>query len=340
MNIRHLISGLENGTITLNTNGHEYKYWDDVGTKEIIISMLKDKEEHWITQEAKHNEPDATVDMKSYYQKLLCADLLSSQYFGDSLFSRECSKCGKNLFIRATSPSSVELHYNTYGGSIANFSVTPVTDPCVCSQGQAPIETHINIASKLYFVNHFGMFPDNPEKAGEVKVDYSDINKYSINFYRGLVNTSTFLASKNIGYGQVGNTSVYVYVHKDGKRIAITEFQVGADTEDLYELEVDQNIINEVNIKYKDYELLGDISLGVWRWMCADQDTIRKYNLNLNNEGTLEERVINDIHTYRYYDVVECDVAHGKWKITHYHNTDKHLFDGVTVSTLELIEGE
>lgn len=124
-----------------------------------------------------------------------------------------------------------------------------------------------------------------------------------------------YLATKNVGYGQMGNMSISVYSNKTEIIITETDLRdsygelvesVLSEEEEYTEEEVrdakNAKTVYDDFFKYlKDnkFKKRGDISLSVWRWMCADKATLE-----------LEGEEIDDDVNFK--------VDKGLWKIEHY----------------------
>jgi hypothetical protein len=86
----------------------------------------------------------------------------------------------------------------------------------------------------------------------------------TINCLLGRDRLMQYLASKDVGYGQMGNMSIYIY----------------ANSEEILVIDENDERPNKklkVYLKQGKYKKLGEISLRVWRWMCADVSVLEKY---------------------------------------------------------------
>ena len=126
----------------------------------------------------------------------------------------------------------------------------------------------------------------------------------SINAIRGRMNLMNYLAAKNIGYGQMGNMSVNVFLNKAGDEIII-----GNDYG--YDRETDR----ERTIKHKGFRNLGSISLSVWRWMCGDLEVLKGHG-----EVVPENIKVNKQTEDDYKDYILTKVKPGTWVIEHYYD--------------------
>lgn len=178
----------------------------------------------------------------------------------------------------------------------------------------------INVPTgNLIFQNHFGkddIIRDAPK--GE------EHKSPGLNSLLGRNKVMQYLASQDVGYGQMGNMSVAVYTNgKDEIIIGSTNYkdmlsdrqaavngeygEIDAEQLLKYKAELKsirafQKIVTEGKFKLK-----GEISLTVWRWMCADEQVYNAANI------TAEE----------YMDVVKVKVQKGKYRIEHFYDMSR-----------------
>lgn len=86
----------------------------------------------------------------------------------------------------------------------------------------------------------------------------------TINCLLGRDRLMQYLASKDVGYGQMGNMSIYIYANSEEVLV-------------IDENEERPNKKLKAYLKTGKYKRLGEISLRVWRWMCADVSVLEKY---------------------------------------------------------------
>lgn len=88
----------------------------------------------------------------------------------------------------------------------------------------------------------------------------------TINCLLGRNRLMQYLAKKDVGYGQMGNMTINVYANQEEILIV-----------DDYNSYMNPNKKLIKYLKRGNYKLLGEISLRVWRWMCADVSLLKKY---------------------------------------------------------------
>lgn len=132
----------------------------------------------------------------------------------------------------------------------------------------------------------------------------------SINCLLGRIELAEYLEKLDVGYGQMGNMSIEVWKKLDGTEVLFTGT--------YYDEETDEESEGE----YDGFKHLGDISLSVWRWMCADIQTLKKYNEKLPK---LKD---DDCVEKDYRDFILAKVKPGKWVIEHYYDVEERK-DGI-----------
>jgi hypothetical protein len=166
--------------------------------------------------------------------------------------------------------------------------------------------TEINVPSgKLLFKNYF-----NTKEIYE-----NDDKKFSINSILGRYKLMKDLASKNVGYGQMGNMSINVFKKNDGTEIII---------HNDYYYDGDKDI--ETTIEYDGFKNMGSISLSVWRWQCADVEVLKKVGEKVDY---LPKNLKEGEYDKNYLDNILLDVKPGIWVIEHYYDmnpSDEHMY--------------
>lgn len=165
------------------------------------------------------------------------------------------------------------------------------------------LTSEIEIPSgNLVFKNYF-----SKEKIYEFPKNINFLNNNSINSTLGRKSLMQYLSTMNIGYGQMGNMSVTIFVKLDGSEIII-------GTDCTYN-EKDGEII----VKHKGYKKVGKISLSVWRWMCGDVDILRQHKEPISKELEILINNPKQVYSTHYEDELLVKVKSGKWVIEHYY---------------------
>ncbi len=303
LTFQEITDSVKNGTIKINPNGHNSitftsdkpmhfnsnidsnKYFTD-----LIIRMNKDGIDIY---ERNKNKKDADVYEKIRDRKFKVGERLSASMFGDTC---TCHDCDDRLFpylqdentIAFISLDDIEKANVRNGNKYTDKILLDDISPCKASTLDIndKLVAEINVPSgELVICNNF--------KTKEI-YEMEEFN--SINAIIGRYELMQYLAKKDIGYGQMGNMSIDVYLKNDGTEVIFANsYDEESDTER----------------EYPGYKHLGDISFGVWRWMCADKKTLNKYN-----EKPSKDSIITNVKP-------------GKWVIEHYYDVVGDRSDGI-----------
>ena len=117
----------------------------------------------------------------------------------------------------------------------------------------------------------------------------------------------------------MGNMSLNVFLKEDGTEIILGREHGYDEVKD-----------REFTVKHKGFKNIGNISLSMWRWMCADKEVLSQRNISLpklKKNSTIE-------HDYRNYTLAK--VKPGKWIIEHYYDLHKRNDADIIFSRLYL----
>lgn len=134
----------------------------------------------------------------------------------------------------------------------------------------------------------------------------------SINSLIGRKKLMDYLATQNVGYGQMGNMSIGVYSNMKDEIIISSAYLSEERGEKAKQL--------KKYFKENNFRKLGNISLSMWRWQCADKSVLEEHN-----------EVIRE-------DAVIINVESGEWQIEHFF--DFAYESDVIFSRLKLKEPE
>lgn len=303
MNLLQIEEGLVNGSIVIDYKGHEFNpVLDD------ISRYIKDKTE-WI----KELETGSYIGHdKKVWNKEECDDmikflnsyLIRNYDFGNYIFDINfyCFNCGLTHHMILVDEHTVSfIDYSTYDDvrEIIKDNVSSHIPDCsvksYCEDKKLVSEIDVP-TGELLFVNHFNN--DDIYSLPE-KEEYRAEN--SLNCIGGRFNLMKYLSTKNIGYGQMGNMSVSVFLSDSGDEIIIGD-DYGYNEED-----------EEYEIEHKGFKNLGSISLSVWRWMCGDLKVLREHKEEVPSNLVMNGHINKD-----YKDYVLANVKLGRWIIEHY----------------------
>ncbi len=324
MNFRDLADGLESGLISVLENGHNTvklnkRVRGRVSRMDALIAEYQAK----ILKKAPEKNPGDHENMLLYYRSKLETELKVGSIILD--VESECTSCGAHLYAVLIDEHNISYIDSTHYWELAEASPDKYEyEPHIEELGYCEaikiikarkLKTNIKIETgELVFVNSF----ENPELYG-----FNDDRDYTgpgTGTLLGRDRLMQHLGKKNVGYGQMTNMDVTIYSNG-------FEVLIGADiSEKIYD---DKRYFHENHFKmdkYKAYALemeikemerfqemllsnefvrQGNMSLSVWRWMCADKSILRSVGEHVpanRREG------------------ISVNVAPGTWSVEHYYD--------------------
>jgi hypothetical protein len=289
--ISDLLESLINGEVSIETRGHNNIAFQ--GNNESIKLSIIENIQKRINNSKKTAEdlPNNYFSLSRVYNPLIIGKKIEDiEYY--------CWDCGENLdlillddktlvlssrnnFMDLTNDMTFEERYN-FKIKLDQINHCPINPSIVNG-----IKT--SIKGDLIFANHFGKVDALYEYEGE--------KYHSINGLQGRIQLSEQLAQKDVGYGQMGNMSINVFLREDGKEIVLGD-----------EYYTDNKGREKIR-KFKNFKNIGDISLSVWRWQCADRKVLDKYDYPIPDLKTDGQ------------DWILAEVVPGEWTIEHYFDT-------------------
>lgn len=281
MNLIDLYAKLKKGKITIDYRGHQFNP---------ITDRLKEAIDH-----TRRLAMDGNQNISGIAQQILMQDIPYNTPVSYGLYESikcYCFHCDLEYLLMLTDERHATFipASDYYQWKKDHPEELPKNNPLlqvqcpmdeICQSGK--LTAPINVPTgKLVFANFFG-----PE---EIYIDheYEYQPGHSINTVSGRHLLMQYLAEKNVGYGQMGNMSVALFVKKDGKEIIVGPCYT-ADKE----------------TSYKGFTRVGKLSLEVWRWQCADCYILDQYEEPLRTEdGSKIEHI-------------EIPVRPGQWQIEH-----------------------
>ncbi len=316
MSLKKIIKGLKDGTITILDGGHVCN--SVVDKLENNLGHINDafKKHKDIIKNAKSSkeEVDKSKRMIEFYNYKVNIE------FGKFIDGEQyCFNCGAYMYILLLDEKTIGYIPTTKFWKISEdsgrmYDYKAKKEDCKCCSAKPLVDAGMLTAEieaptgELIFQNYF-----SNEKMYEYQGDEDD----SINSIEGRNILMQDLATRNVGYGQMGNMGVTVYsndkdeiiigsdleCYEDNK--AYHEEKGGEITEDWKE-EVEQAESFKKILSDGKFKEVGYLSLGVWRWMCADAKTLKKYK---EKKGE---------------DALVAKLAPGKYKIEHYYDFPKN----------------
>lgn len=241
-----------------------------------------------------------------------------------------CFKCGQEFPLVVLSATEIGLGPNW-------DMIDKRQEDCTCQfpNGMKPVTIRFNVPTgKLVFSNFFDdrkptdKKPQDcdcyaSERDGKTTMEIFELKDkwdHSINDFIGRVYLMRHYASKfNIAYGQMGNMGIAIYVNRTGDKIIIGN----AYPEDH---DKDSKTYKQwMRLKKQGFREVGNISLEMWRWMACDKSILDQYEIPLKEEGDM-------------FGVCTVEVKKGKWKMTHYYDSDVGTEDDFVYSVLQLVK--
>lgn len=307
MKVSEICELVRSGEITLDVAGHHVN-----ATKERFlerydrnVAMANGANDgKWSPRE---NETPEKVDagMREFYQRHLDREVNQEETLGSGMGDGEyCFGCGeKNKWVLTGKKLQLRQHY--VEDATDRFGIREINDPVdfICPfHIPMPFKGEIKVTSKLLIANFFREIEDAPE-------DEQWSEKWSLNSFAGRQRVAEYKAARNVAYGQMGNTSISIYIN-DAKDSII----IGPNCHPAEYKEYDTNEEYEAACSlpaFPGYEQVGSIILDVWRWEATDLNTI----------GEDKYPEIAEDHQYR--GMVEIDVPHGTWTFEHFHDSKR-----------------
>jgi hypothetical protein len=317
MKYEDIINGIDLDTINILGSHHISKQF-------FLNTQMRDNPEHWKDMLVKYSEKIAAgIDIESNQKMwdIYNHDLNKEYQPGDHVRGyTDCKDCGKTIHLIYISDNTLffcESDILKKNGYHYKYTMADVTE-CTFKEHMKTkkLVSRIQVPTgKLIFQDRF----NKKELYSNPNGGYGSNSIESIN---GRYELMKYLATQNVGYGQMTNTMIYVYSNKKDE-IIIAECGVDEiiESKKYYEL----NPFEEEDVYFKkdykkakplidylqanNFEKVGYVSCDVWRWMCADQSVLDLHDEEINeNNSTVA--------------LVEA----GTWEVEHYYDFNKKDF--------------
>lgn len=333
MNYKDLVEKLKDGSVTLQNEEHI--------TYRKLIDVLEQKIKFWEDMIKKHSENpkpnNSGYTLLEFYNTLLLEDIVFGSYLDISEVC--CHNCDSDLYVILLDEKTLVYTCSTDYWKLADASANKYQfifkkeDIKVCAghdliKSKKLVST-INVPTgNLIFQNFF----NTKELYEDVENEYK---RSSINSILGRNYLMQYLSTKNVGYGQMGNMGVAIYSNENDEIIVADSYiedfildyeyydendKDNEDNEDYFDVSTYKK--KKEFLKYcedNNFKRFGDISLDVWRWMCADKSVLEFHN-ELPNKNC-----------------ISLNVQSGNWQIEHYYDFD-HKDEDIVYSRLKLIK--
>ena len=285
MKLKDIIEGLKNNTLEVESNSHWYN-------KEDLINYL-------------HNIQYTHSHMYKINSELFNDDAIKITYLNDNNPEKDF-KNGEEIYFQLTMISSTircfacdkELipimgdnklilcervfYCNRHFRLHENLNKQCELKGLIESQ---KLISTINVPSgELIFTDFFRTESLNERPDVYTNEDYCDINSL-----KGRNKLMQYLATQNVGYGQLSNMCYGVFVKDDKTEIILANIYYYDEDDYEYHTEIDG------------FTYLGSVCCDMWRWQCADK---------------LVLDAVND--PYEEKEHIVADVNIGNWQIEHF----------------------
>lgn len=317
MTITEIIEAIGRDEIKIELSGHAIRC-----TKEALLEKLN----HDIEYSKGSNDGNWTYDnpaippavtdarMREYCKNRLTREINQGEAFPYDE-DKQCQYCGIRLNPVLTGD---KLQFREYYDHARNdFVMFPPDYTCEYAKAK-PNKGEITIASRLIITNFFVAIEDAPDGK---KYD----NKYSLCTRAGREQITKYKVTQNVAYGQMGNTSIGIYINKVKDSIIIGPSYHPAEHG---KYETDQEYYKAVKKPpFPGYKKVGEVTLTVWRWEATDRKTL----------GPENYRKLKKLAKDRDMDVIELNVPHGTWEFEHFYDLPTNDTDDDSIyATLKL----
>ena len=311
VSLETIVNGLKDGSITLLDQGHMTNPLVD--KLERKLNHINEQIADYEAKIAKGIKKDGKVECKGmidFYKVMLSFEV--GQYLGDS--EQYCFDCGANMYIMLIDEKTIGYipsgrYWQIAEKSGKKYGYRAKAEDCECCEAKPltdaqKLTAEINVPTgKLVFQNFF-----RAKELYELKGE----EYHSINGLMGRNELMQDLATRDVGYGQMGNMSVNIY--SNGKEILIgSDLECYEDNKAYHEEEpdtIDDEWIEESKkaeefkamLKEGKFKDLGSISLSVWRWMCADAQVIEPYDEEVDSDRIVVDIPVGTYVIEHYYD--------------------------------------
>jgi len=212
---------------------------------------------------------------------------LAKRLIGEKIYldGTGCYYCGAKLGVHVKNENNAE-YFMWERGENYNHKID-IPGVCEMSDKKSRVHTYeLNFPTgEVVIDNYFGAVDGSRGSLFSVPENEEYSDKYSLQTLKGRFNRQDYLSkTHNLGYAQMGNMSMDVFVSKDGNKLIFGEEP--NDYSDKKPTAADEKF----NKKFEEeYTHLGNISLSVWRWECADKKTLT--DAGHSGEGDVVARV-------------------------------------------------
>lgn len=285
MKLKDIIEGLKNNTLEVESNFHWYSkkhlidLLDGMYNKHLISykvnsELFKDD----VTKVIYLNDNNPEKDFKNGEEIYFKLTMISSTFKCFACDKELIPIMGDNKLILCERVFYCDNHLRLH----ENLNKKCEMKELINSQ---KLTSTINVPSgKLIFTDFF-----RTESLHERPDVYTDKDYCDIESLKGRNKLMQYLATQNVGYGQLSNMCYGVFVKDDKTEIILANIYYYDEDDYEYHTEIDG------------FTYLGSVCCDMWRWQCADK---------------LVLEAVND--PYEEKEHIAADVNIGNWQIEHF----------------------
>jgi hypothetical protein len=221
---------------------------------------------------------------------------LAKRLIGEKIYldGTGCYYCGVNLGVHVKDENNAEYFMWERGENYRNKIDIPGV--CEMSDKKSRVNTYeLNFPTgEVVIDNYFNPVDESRGSLFDIPKDEQYSDKYDLQTLKGRFNRQDYLSkTHNLGYAQMGNMSMDVFVSKDGNKL------IFGDKPEGYYDKKPTAADKKFNKKFKEeYTHLGKISLSVWCWECTDKKTLT--DAGHSGEGAVTAKVTPGTYTVKH----------------------------------------
>jgi uncharacterized protein YbaA (DUF1428 family) len=298
MTLPQLYERIKANSIKIEFFGHTIQSFITPTLRDFFVARYESSVKYYSHKE----KIDPTV--YELYEKMLNSELVTGENIHFSLFDtfeKHCFDCGESLYLiyinddllALMSRTEFQIKFKEHYEYNKNYKCQIkfeeiVTCECLPLRETGKLTVEFDVPTgELIFANYFN---NKDIYDSEISNDRDGV----LTIYDIMKN----LAAKNVGYGQLTNTSVAVHKKDDGTEIIISGIEYDDGEKDC-------------QIMYDGFTRMGLISCGVWRYQCADKTILENYDEKLPE--MLEEKP-----SEHHEKFILTNVVPGTWVIDHF----------------------
>lgn len=287
---KELYDGLLSGSISIDENGHDPFYgWGP----ESMLEDMKSKIDFW--------DKEILSTGRIWSNRIITDKSRDTDRHIRQIDSHNnCSRCGLHLGWEYNHEEKkivcIVSKLNTSKGGVAEWFYEYEDGRCGYEKN-TPQEFIFDMRESVIFANYFRDQMEKLDKEEEKRKH----TEFSLNTLAGRKSVCEFHAKDNIGFQQMCNTSIDIYMSEDKKEILVIKESYVYDENELTEYNAEL-ILPELG-----YTHCGKISLSVWRYMFANLSSVKKLGKDDADDSIVISPVLGKYLVSNYFGTTEHD---------------------------------